>query len=85
MTDKEMLVVIKLAISHSNRKAFTVIPPAQQRFSAGAGLQGVIQLYSGMTDEEMLFTIKQAISVSDGRAFTITPPSKIKEDRDSNV
>jgi hypothetical protein len=76
MTDKEMLVVIQLAISQSNGKAFTVIPPSQQRFSIGHGLQGSIQLSSGMTDEEMLFIIKQAISLSSGRAFTITPPSK---------
>ena len=76
MTDKEMLVVILLAISQSNGKAFTVIPPSQQRFSIGHGLQGSIQLSSGMTDEEMLFIIKQAISLSSGRAFTITPPSK---------
>jgi hypothetical protein len=75
MTDKEMLVVIQLAISQSNGKAFTVIPPSQQRFSTGHGLQGIIQLSSGMTDEEMLFIIKQAISLSSGRAFTITPPS----------
>jgi hypothetical protein len=71
-----MLVVIKLAISHSNGKAFTVIPRSQQRLSAGHGLPGFIQLSSGMTDEEMLFIIKQAISLSSGRAFTVSPPSK---------
>jgi len=76
MTDKEMLVVIKLAISHSNGNAFTVIPPSQQRFSVGHGLPGFIQLSSGMTDEEMLFIIKQAISLSSGRAFTVSPPLK---------
>lgn len=76
MADKEMLVVVKLAISHSNGKTFTVIPPSQQCFSAGHGLPGFIQLSSGMTDQEILFIIKQAISLSSGRAFTVSPPLK---------
>ncbi len=75
MTDELILLMIKQAISLSNGKAFTVIPPSQQRFSPGHGLQGFINLSSGMTDEEILSIIKQAISLSTGRAFTITPPS----------
>jgi hypothetical protein len=77
MTDKDMLFVIKQAISLSSGKAFKVIPPSPQRFYTSDGLQGFIQLYSGITDEDMIFVVKQAISLGNGKAFTVTPPSKI--------
>jgi hypothetical protein len=77
MTDEMILFMIKQAISVSNGKSFTVIPPSQQRCSTEQGLQGFIQLYFGMTDEETLFVLKQAVSLGNGKAFTVTPPSKI--------